>query len=41
MLNYALVVDLSVKARKLGLFDKARNLLIKTEIEIFKNSEKY
>ena len=34
ILNDTLVIDLSVKARKLWSFDKARNVLIKTKIEI-------
>ena len=40
MLNGALVTDLPVKTRKLWSFDKARNILIKTKLEIFKSSEK-
>ena len=40
MLNGALVIDLPVKTRKLWSFDKARNILIKTKLEIFKSSEK-
>ena len=41
MLNEALVIDLSVKEEKLWSFDKTRNVLMKTKIEIFKSGEKY
>ena len=41
MQNGALVIYLQWKQEKLWSFDEARNIAIKTKIEIFKSSEKY